>query len=416
MYKFLIIFFISVSSLLAQNGIIKSYYGKGKIKYEMSYVNNVLEGTSFWYYENGNLMSEKTYDNGKLNGWQRDYYETGLIKLEIYFNNGIRDGLFKEYYENGGLKEVRNYEAGKLTKTIELSYDENYQAPIEAYKKGNRQIQKELKEERFICAIEICPVPIGGMQAIQDKVIYPEHAKLYGLEGIVVLIATVNTEGSAVSFKVVSGIGLGCDEAAIDAVKRTRFIPGTDKGEVVTADVTIKVEFRLSEKSVLTIAKKDEKEIKEEYNRIITNESNLNKEKNDEKLTDEVSKNTDGVSNPQIKSLEDEKDSTVIYIKNRVTCEVSECPVPVGGWGKIIENLVVPKTVKRLKLTGDVIVLATIDEYGNVRDTKVLQKLGHGADEAVEVAILDTHFSPGTVNGQKIRCDVKITVPIREDK
>ncbi len=410
MYKYLILVFLFVSNLFAQNGIIKSYFGKGKIKYEMSYVNNVLEGTSFWYYENGNLMSEKTYDNGKLNGWQREYFETGLLKEEIYFNNGIRDGLYKEYFENGGLKEVRNYESGKLTKTILISYDESYQAPIDAYKRGNRQIQKELKEERFICTIEICPVPIGGMQAIQDKLVYPEHAKLYGLEGIVVVIATINTEGNAIAFKIVSGIGLGCDEAAIDAIKKTRFIPGTDKGSIVESDVTIKVEFRLNEKSILTIAKKDEKEIQNEMTNII------NTEKTSETSNINISRiDTQNVSTAVIVNTSNEVDTTALYIKNRISCDVSTCPIPVGGWGKILEHLTVPKTVKRLKLSGDVVVLATVDEYGNVRDTKVLKKLGHGADEAVEVAILDTHFIPGEINGQKVRCDVKITIPIREE-
>ncbi|HPN37319.1 MAG TPA: TonB family protein [Melioribacteraceae bacterium] len=414
MYKFFFFLVLTVN-IFAQNGIITSYYGKGKIRYEMSYVNNVLEGTSYWYYENGNLLSEKTYDNGKLHGWQRNYFETGLLKDEIYFNNGLRDGLYKEYFENGGLKEVKNYEQGKLIKTIQISFDENYQAPIEAYKKGNRQIQKELKEERFICTIDICPVPIGGMQAIQDNVVYPEHAKLYGLEGIVVLIATINTEGNAVDFKVVSGIGLGCDEAAIDAVKKTRFIPGTDKGNVVKADVTIKVEFRLSEKSILSIAKKDEKEIKNELNNLIIVDNQINKSE-EEKI--KVAENVVATLNTNVPNNKnaDETDTSITYIKSRVECEVTNCPIPVGGWGKIIEHLVIPKTVKRLKLSGDIIVLATVDEYGNVRDTKVLQKLGHGADEAVEVAILDTHFIPGELNGQKIRCDVKITVPIRENK
>jgi TonB family protein len=410
MIRYIIYLSFIAFNLLAQNGIIKSYYGKGKIKYEMSYVNNVLEGTSYWYYDNGNLMYEKTYDNGKLNGWQRDYYESGLIKEEIYFKNGVRDGISKQYFENGGLKEVRNYEDGKLIKTILISYDETYQAPIEAYKLGNRQIQKELKEDRFICTIDICPVPIGGMQSIQDKVVYPEHAKLYGLEGIVVLIARINTEGNAIGFKIVSGLGLGCDEAAIEAVKKTRFIPGTDKGNIVEADVTIKVEFRLSEKSILTIAKKDEKIVTDELSKIVLNNNDNN---TDNKLTQTEDQKT---VSPIITNTINDVDTTILFIKNRVSCDVTVCPVPVNGWGEILKHLTIPKNVKRLKLSGDIEVIATVDEYGNVRDTRVVKKLGYGADEAVEVAILDTHFIPGEINGQKVRCDVKITIPIRENK
>ncbi len=397
----IIIYVLLSNYCFAQNGVVKGYYSKGKVKYEMSYANNILEGTSYWYYENGNLMSEKSYSKGKLNGWQTEYFETGLIKSEIYFNEGIRDGICKEYYENGALKEVKNYENGKLIRTIQLPYDDSFIAPVDAYKKGNRQIQRELKEERFLCMIDICPVPIGGIKSIQDKVVYPEHAKLYGLEGIVVLIATIDKEGNAIDFKVVSGLGLGCDEAAIEAVKKTRFIPGYNKGETVVADVTIKIEFRLSEKSVLTIAKRDDVLSKTDTNKTIVS-TNL---KNDNIYNK--------IDNNQNKQTINDGDSLTYYIASKITCEVTKCPIPVEGWGKILKNLIIPQTVKRLKLKGDVVVLATVDEYGNVRDTKVMQKLGHGADEAVEVAILDTHFIPGEINGQKVRCDVKITVPIR---
>ncbi|MCB0753353.1 MAG: hypothetical protein KDC52_17915, partial [Ignavibacteriae bacterium] len=76
---FLLCFFLTIH-LIAQDGIVKSYYGKGKISSRVSFVDDILEGQSFWYYENGNLKTEKNYSNGKLNGVWRNYYESGLLK------------------------------------------------------------------------------------------------------------------------------------------------------------------------------------------------------------------------------------------------------------------------------------------------------------------------------------------------
>jgi TonB family protein len=100
--------------------------------------------------------------------------------------------------------------------------------------------------------------------------------------------------------------------------------------------------------------------------------------------------------------------------KNKIailSCNADICPQPIGGIEAIKKNLVVPHKVKQLKLEGDVVVLTTIDEFGNVRDTHVIQKLGHGCDEAAEVAILDTRFKPGKKNGRRTRCNVKILIP-----
>ncbi|MFH1526879.1 MAG: TonB family protein, partial [Bacteroidota bacterium] len=93
-------------------------------------------------------------------------------------------------------------------------------------------------------------------------------------------------------------------------------------------------------------------------------------------------------------------------------CNVDKCPRPIGGLNAILKNLVVPQRVIRLKLEGEVIVEAEVDKYGLVRDTKVLQKMGHGADEAVEVAILNTQFEPGILNGEIVRTSVIVKVPI----
>lgn len=100
-------------------------------------------------------------------------------------------------------------------------------------------------DEKVFRIVEENPVPIGGIAAIRAEVKYPELAKRLGIEGTVTVVAFVNEEGIVVKAKVFKGIGVGCDEAAVDAVKRVRFEPGRQRGKPVKARVSIPIVFRL---------------------------------------------------------------------------------------------------------------------------------------------------------------------------
>lgn len=389
---FLLFYFIVCSTLFSQNGIINSYYTDKKLRESKSYVNNILDGTCYWFYPNGNLSEERTYSKGKLNGWVRHYYENGLVKEEFFVNDGIRDGQNKFYYENGALQEIRIYKLGELIKRTKLEFDSNYIPPLEAYL-GNRQNEIKKNRELFICEAEVCPKPVGGIEAIQNNLIYPEYAKLYGLEGKVKIIARVNENGNVIATTIVQGLGLGCDEAAVDAVKKTKFLPGFNNGIAVTTNVIFNVEFKLNDeekKNAIPMAAVSDINSQTPY-KPNNNVSEQNK-----------------ISNSVTAPVEIKNEQT----RKNFDCDADICPHPVGGLSEILGNLIIPETVKRLQIQGDVVVEADVDEYGLVRDTKVISGLGYGADDAVEVAILKTQFVPGKKNGKVIRTAVTIIVPI----
>jgi len=229
-----------------QNGNVKSYYPNGTIESELSYVNDIMDGNSIWYYPNGNIKKEVNYNKGAVNSWIRKYYESGLLAEEYYAENGIIEGIYKSYYKNGELKNLITYSAGKQIQEKTFDYDPNYTAPLAAYKAGFPvDNDRKTKNELFICNVEKCPIPVGGIKAVLDNLIYPEHALRYGLEGTVTLTAHVAADGNVINTKVLKGIGLGCDEAAQEAVKKTKFEPAENEGKIVEADVTLNVEFRI---------------------------------------------------------------------------------------------------------------------------------------------------------------------------
>jgi len=107
----------------------------------------------------------------------------------------------------------------------------------------DRKIVEE--ENIYFIAAEEMPEPIGGIAEIQKKIVYPEIAKRAGVEGKVYVLAFVNEQGKVTDAKIMKGIGAGCDEAALDAVKKTKFKPGKQRGKPVKVQVWVHVNFKL---------------------------------------------------------------------------------------------------------------------------------------------------------------------------
>ncbi len=97
----------------------------------------------------------------------------------------------------------------------------------------------------YFVAVEQMPEPIGGIQSIAEKVKYPEIAKRAGIEGRVFVKAYIDTNGNVAKAEIIKGIGSGCDEAAIEAVKKSKFTPGEQRGKKVNVQVSIPILFKL---------------------------------------------------------------------------------------------------------------------------------------------------------------------------
>jgi RNA polymerase sigma factor (sigma-70 family) len=103
----------------------------------------------------------------------------------------------------------------------------------------------QVKEDPTIfVAVEEQPQLIGGLQGVTNKIFYPELANKLGIEGKVIVQAIVDENGNVSSVKTIKGIGGGCDEIAMDAIKDSKFIPGKQKGNPVKVQITIPIVFK----------------------------------------------------------------------------------------------------------------------------------------------------------------------------
>lgn len=94
---------------------------------------------------------------------------------------------------------------------------------------------------------EVIPLPVGGRIAIQRQVEYPEEARANGTEGYVLVRFVVDTQGHVRDAKIMRGLGDGCDEAALQAIQRSRFTPGQHEGRAVPVKMLLSIPFFLPE-------------------------------------------------------------------------------------------------------------------------------------------------------------------------
>jgi len=109
--------------------------------------------------------------------------------------------------------------------------------------------EEEVAEEIFTI-VENQPMPVGGMQGfykyLNENIKYPKKAKTLGIQGKVFVEFVVNTDGSLTDFKVVKGIGGGCDQEAIRVLKEApKWTPGKQRGHAVRVRKVVPIFFKL---------------------------------------------------------------------------------------------------------------------------------------------------------------------------
>ncbi len=104
---------------------------------------------------------------------------------------------------------------------------------------------EKLKARPVLDFAEQMPDIAGGMGAYYIHIEYPEEAIEKGIEGRLVLAFIVEPTGKPTEIEVLRPLHPLCDSAAVDALRKTRFIPGKQNGRVVRVRMRLPVRFRL---------------------------------------------------------------------------------------------------------------------------------------------------------------------------
>jgi protein TonB len=79
----------------------------------------------------------------------------------------------------------------------------------------------------------------------REMPVYPLMARKLGREGKVVLRLTIDKNGNLQNVEVIDGAGYGFTEAAVEAVKKSTFLPAKKDGKPVASRALLPIRFRL---------------------------------------------------------------------------------------------------------------------------------------------------------------------------
>ncbi len=226
---------------------------------------------------------------------------------------------------------------------------------ISTNEKPAQAIQEKPQPQSFEVS-DVPPMPIGGFEAIQEKLIYPAYARKSGVDGVVIVHALIDTAGYVVDTKILQSLGKGgCDEAAITAINSVKWEPAKEKGKPVTVWVAIPVRF---------------------------------------KIRGDISTKKELSDSSKLKPPENTAQFFIPY---------DEAPEPIGGFEAIQQNLVYPELAQKAGIEGQVTIFAHVGENGDVIDTKILKPLGEsGCNEAAAAAIKSVKWHPANRGANRL--------------
>jgi protein TonB len=216
-----------------------------------------------------------------------------------------------------------------------------------------------------LVAFDTPPEPIGGFEAIQKNLKYPEIARKAGIEGLVFLevVITENGEVGEVNVLKAPADHAGLKEAAINAVKSVSWKPALQKGTPVKVRIAMPIKFSL---------------------------------------------------NPDQPSQEPPPPPNEFGVipRDAIFVAYDKPPEPVGGFAAIQKNLRYPTIARKAGIEGIVIVEAVIDEQGHVIQTNIAKSLGEsGCDEAAINAVKSVSWKPASRDGVPVK--VMISIPVK---
>ncbi len=124
--------------------------------------------------------------------------------------------------------------------------DQGQSVPIDF---GGVELPAEIAPPDTFRVVEKMPEPIGGWatfyKTLTKNFKYPKQAQRVGANGKVFVEFTVNDKGELSHFKIIKGIGYGCDEEAKRVIALTRWTAGKQRGRPVNVKMVQPIVFSM---------------------------------------------------------------------------------------------------------------------------------------------------------------------------
>jgi TonB family protein len=260
----------------------RQYYNKEAIPVEdkehAHYYRELEKQENQWVFTDYYLSGEKKttgiitdLDKEVYDGPFTSYYKNGAIESTGEFDKGAPIGRFHYFYENGQKKKEVQYlsdEEGRTLQAWNTTGDSLLQAGtgVLEYETDSLLIFEQFQDyklelSRFTNKSDGSIIyglthkkatPLVGfenylLKHIYKKIKYPREARRKKIEGEVLIEFIVNEDGTLSNYRVIQGVGGGCTEAALEALKNAgKWNPALVNDKSVRTQFVIPIKFSLS--------------------------------------------------------------------------------------------------------------------------------------------------------------------------
>lgn len=105
---------------------------------------------------------------------------------------------------------------------------------------------------------------------------------------------------------------------------------------------------------------------------------------------------------PDEKNNSDEIDDPAFFLS------ADFMPAPVIGWEAFHNKIIYPSGAQEREIEGKVKIRAFINRDGDVEKTEIVEGIGWGCDDAVEIAVFYSKFQPGVLNEKPVKVQIII--------
>jgi len=178
------------------------------------------------------------------------YPAIGMKMGSILMIGEIEVGSEKEKNFSG--EAIFSVPLQELDKITGLRYKENPVVPVPIRKVDKTESKSPPVEasespvsEYSPTLFEVVPEPDGGMAALFENIKYPEDAVEQGIEGKVIVAVFFDEQGNVSKSEIARSVNDSLDQAAVEAIRSTRWKPGQIGGKNTAGWLMVPVTFSL---------------------------------------------------------------------------------------------------------------------------------------------------------------------------